>query len=200
MPRMRRTGSKPCCETSDMRRNYPEDAVIFVASLFSSREIFDATLPKLQDLFGRPYYQSPHLPWNYSTYYNAELGTPLYRNFIFFEPIVDTETLPHAKLSVLEVEKSFEVHGKRRINLDPGYMSLAKVVLASGKNYSHRIYLGKGVFCELELFYQEGRFNPLPYTYYDYRDDLFLRFFSDARGLLKKRLDKRKASGRPLSK
>jgi hypothetical protein len=192
---MRRTGSKPCSEKSDMRRNYPEDAVIFIASLFSSREIFDAAFAKLRDLFGRAYYQSPLLPWNYSSYYNTELGAPLLRNFIFFEPIIDTESLVEAKLSVLEVEKKLTVDGKRRINLDPGYMSLAKVVLASRKNYSHRIYLGKGVFCELELFYQAGRFNPLPYTYYDYRDDIFLRFFADARGLLKKRLDKKNVSG-----
>ncbi len=178
-----------------MRRNYPEYAVIFIASLFSCLEIFEAAIPKLHDLFGRAYYQSPLLPWNYSSYYDAELGTPLLRNFIFFEPIVGTESLVGAKLSAVEIEKSFIVDGKRGINLDPGYMSLAKVVLASRKNYSHRIYLGKGVFCELELFYQGGRFNPLPYTYYDYRNDMFLRFFTDARSFLKKRLDKRKLTG-----
>ncbi len=176
-----------------MRRNYPEYAVIFIASLFSCREIFEAAIPRLRDVFGRAFYQSPLLPWDYSSYYNAELGAPLLRSFIFFEPIVDSGSLVEAKLSAVEIEKSFTVDGKRRINLDPGYMSLAKVVLASRKNYSHRIYLGKGVFCELELFYQKGRFNPLPYTYYDYRNDMFLRFFTDARDLLKKRLDKKKS-------
>lgn len=174
-----------------MLRNHREDAVIFIASLFSCRETFEAAVPKLQDLFGHTYYQSPFLPWNYSTYYNAELGTPLLRSFMFFEPIINTDSLVDAKLSVVEVENSLSMEGKRQLNIDPGYMSLAKVVLASRKNYSHRIYLGKGVFCELELFYQDGRFNPLPYTYYDYRDDTFIRFFSEARRLLKKRLDKK---------
>jgi hypothetical protein len=172
-----------------MRRNYPEDAVIFVASLFSSKDVFDNAVPKLNDLFGCIYYQSPPLPWNYSAYYNEELGTPLYRHFMFFETVVDPVFLVDAKLAVREIEKEFSMNGKRQVNLDPGYMSLAKVVLASGKNYSHRIYLGRGVFCELELFYQEGRFNPLPYTYFDYRDDLSLKSFIKARGLLKKRLD-----------
>jgi hypothetical protein len=195
MPLVRKKGSKPFSEKSDMRRNYPEDAIIFIASLSSSRKIFDEAFGALRALFGRSYYQSPLLPWSYSSYYDTELGAPLMRNFIFFESIVDPGSLVEAKLSVLEVEKKFAVDGKRRINLDPGYMSLAKVVLASRKNYSHRIYLGKGVFCELELFYQAGRFNPLPYTYYDYRDDTFLKFFVDARELLKKRLDKKKASG-----
>lgn len=175
-----------------MRGNYPEEAVMFIASLFSSRDVLDAAFPKLQDLFGRLYYHSPSLPWNYSTYYEAEMGRPLYRHFMFFESVVDPVFLVDAKLALCEIEKEFSTSGKRRINLDPGYMSLAKVVLASRKNYSHRIYLGRGVFCELELFYQEGRFNPLPYTYFDYRDNQFLKFFTKARSLLKKRLDVKK--------
>ena len=174
-----------------MRRNYPEEAVIFIASLFSSQEDFNNAAPRLRDLFGHVYYESPSLHWNFSAYYNGELGAPLYRNFIFFENIVDPVFLVDAKLALCEIEKEFSTSGNRRINLDPGYMSLAKVVLASRKNYSHRIYLGRGVFCELELFYQEGKFNPLPYTYYDYRDDLILKLFADARGILKKRLEKK---------
>lgn len=175
-----------------MRRNYPEDAVMFIASLFSSQEVLNATAPKLRDLFGRIYFETPSLPWNYSTYYDGELGTPLYRHLMFFEGITDPSSLVEAKLAVMEIEERFSANGKRQINLDPGYMTLAKVVLASKKNYSHRIYLGMGVFCELELFYQEGRFNPLPYTYFDYRDDQFLKFFTKARVLLKKRLDGKK--------
>ncbi len=172
-----------------MRRNYPEEAVIFVASLFSSREVFNDVSPRLRDLCGPVYYESNPLPWNFSTYYNGELGAPLYRHFMFFENIADPVFLVDAKLTLCEIEKEFSTCGKRRINLDPGYLTLAKVVLASRKNYSHRIYLGRGVFCELELFYQEGRFNPLPYTYFDYRDDKFIAFFTQARLLLKKKLE-----------
>lgn len=178
-----------------MRRNYPEEAVIFIASLFSSQEDFNNAAPRLRDLFGHVYYESPSLPWNFSAYYKGELGAPLYRNFIFFENIVDPVFLVDAKLALCEIEKEFSTSGNRRINLDPGYMSLAKVVLASRKNYSHRIYLGRGVFCELELFYQVGKFNPLPYTYYDYRDGLILKLFADARGILKKRLEKKNNTG-----
>ena len=175
-----------------MRRNHPEDAVIFTASLFSSQEVFNNAAPRLKGLFGHVYYESPPLNWNFSTYYNGELGAPLYRQFMFFEKLVDPVFLVDAKLAMCEIEKEFSTGGNRQINLDPGYMSLAKVVLASRKNYSHRIYLGRGVFCELELFYQEGRFNPLPYTYFDYRDDHFLAFFTKARLLLKKKLDGKK--------
>ncbi len=175
-----------------MRRNHPEEAVIFVASLFSSFEVLNDVSPMLRDRFGQVYFESGPLPWNFSGYYNGELGAPLYRHFIFFENVVDPVLLVDAKLTLGEIEKEFSTCGKRRINLDPGYMTLAKVVLASRKNYSHRIYLGNGVFCELELFYQEGRFNPLPYTYFDYRDDNFLAIFTRARLLFKKKLEGRK--------
>jgi hypothetical protein len=177
-----------------MRRNFPEDTVLFVASLFSQRQVFGSAVSKLQDLFGPIYYESPQMPWNFSTYYDDELGTPLYRHFMFFEAIVDPVLLVDAKHAVGKIEKELSKNGKRQINLDPGYMTLAKVVLSSGKNYSHRIYLGRGVFSELELFYQDGRFNPLPYTYFDYREDIFLAHFRKARALLKTRLDARKKS------
>ena len=90
----------------------------------------------------------------------------------------------------MNVEEMFSMEGIRKINIDPGYMTLAKVVLASRKNYSHRIYLGRGVFAEVELFYKDGIFNAMPYTYPDYRDDAFLRIFAAARSLLKKNISR----------
>jgi hypothetical protein len=171
-----------------MRRSRREEAVIFVGSLCSSPEVFASVAPVLQKKFGDTLYESPSLPWNYSSYYDEELGAPLFRNFLFFDPIVDPVSLPDAKRATVEMEEEFSTEGRRRINLDPGYLTLAKVVLASTKNYSHRIYLGKGVFCELELFYEKGRFNPLPYTYFDYREKAFISIFVDARRSLKKKL------------
>jgi hypothetical protein len=89
----------------------------------------------------------------------------------------------------MQMEKKYSVNDSRLINLDPGYLTLAKTVLASRKNYSHRINLGKGIFAELELFFRHGQFNPMPYTYADYRDKRFLGFFTTARELLKKSLE-----------
>ena len=97
--------------------------------------------------------------------------------------------LPDIKQTVMHIEKKFSEEGKRRVNIDPGYVSLAKVVLSSRKNYSHRIYLGKLVFAELELIFKDGSFHPLPYTYTDYRDEANIRTFEEARRLLKKIID-----------
>jgi Domain of unknown function (DUF4416) len=174
-----------------------EDAILFVGSLFSSEDIFASVQQALTGIFGAVLFKGPALPWNFSGYYNDELQPPILRNFLFFETIIDPPCLVDAKLAALEMERKFSDKGRRLINLDPGYLTLAKVVLASKKNYSHRINLGKGVFAELELFFRNGRFNPMPYTYNDYRDKQFLDIFTWARELLKKSLEQeqKKAQG-----
>jgi L-rhamnose isomerase len=163
----------------------PEKAVFFVGSFFSDGEVFSHVEQILRDKFGEVLYRSPLMSWNYSDYYNQELGVPLCRNFIFFQTVIDPSRLAEAKIITKGIEEIFSRERRRRINLDPGYMTLAKVVLASKKNYSHRIYIGKGVYAELELFYSGGVFNPLPYTYSDYREKAYLDIFSRARKILK---------------
>ncbi len=164
---------------------FREEAILFAGCLFASRTIYDRVLPTLKKDFGKILLETRPLPWTHSEYYAEEMGEPLYRNFIFFDTVIDTSVLPDAKLRIIELEKEFSGKGKRLINIDPGYVSLAKVVLSSRKNYSHRIYLGKLVFAELELIFKEGEFRPLPYTYTDYRDEANIRTFEKARGLLK---------------
>ncbi len=173
-----------------MSKRFREEAVLFVGCLFSSQEIYDAALSVLKKDFGNILLESPSLLWTHSDYYAEEIGEPLYRNFIFFDTVVDTSVLPDAKLRIMGIEKDFSKDGKRQINLDPGYLSLAKVVLASKKNYSHRIYVGKLVFAELELIFKEKAFHPLPYTYTDYKDEGNIKIFIKARTLLKKVIDK----------
>jgi len=76
----------------------------------------------------------------------------------------------------------------RRINLDPGYITEAKVVLATTKDYSHRIYIGEKIFAEIALVQKGGRFTPLAYTYPDYRTDEYVRMFGKAREMLRESL------------
>ena len=168
---------------------FREEAVLFAGSLFPSIEVYSDALGELKEEYGDILLESPPLPWIHSDYYSREMGTSLYRNFVFFDRVIDTAVLVDAKLKIIELEKKFSKDGKRLINIDPGYVSLAKVVLASKKNYSHRIYLGKLVFAELELIRKEGRFHPLPYTYMDYRDEENIKIFEKARGLFKRIID-----------
>lgn len=173
-----------------MSIRFREEAIFFTGCLFSLTNIYDAARAILRRDLGNILLETPPLPWVHSDYYSDELGTPLYRNFIFFDTVIDTSVLPDAKLRIMDIEQELSTEGKRQINIDPGYVSLAKVVLASRKNYSHRIYLGKLVFAELELIYKEGRFHPLPYTYTDYRDVANINIFGEARGHLKKIIDR----------
>ena len=116
----------------------------------------------MQDKFGNILFQSNIQPWEYSEHYNKELGNQIYRNFIFFDEIIDPSALADIKLLTNDIEAIYSQDGKRRINLDPGYITLAKVVLASTKNYSHRIYLGKGIYAELALIYKNNQFIAMP--------------------------------------
>ncbi|PKL51647.1 MAG: DUF4416 domain-containing protein [Nitrospira bacterium HGW-Nitrospira-1] len=163
-----------------------EEAALFVGTLFADKKIFDDVLPVLKDNFGNILFQSDIQPWNYSNHYDKELGTPLYRNFIFFNEIIDHSMLADIKLLTNDVEAVYSRAGKRQINLDPGYITLAKVVLASTKNYSHRIYVGKGIYAELALLYKNHQFIAMPYTYNDYKDQTSLAMFMKVRNLLKK--------------
>lgn len=171
------------------QRKFPEKAVLFAGALFSDPEVVEPAFAMLVEAFGDFLLASPPLKWNYTDYYDQELGTPIKRRYVFFRSIIDPSFLVEAKRITNEIETEFLHSGSRRINLDPGYLTLAKVVLASGKNYSHRIYLGKGVYAEIELYFQAGKYNAFHYTYPDYRDARFLKFFMKARGLLKTRLD-----------
>jgi hypothetical protein len=164
-----------------------EEPILFIGMLFSGRNIFGEIFPVLKDRFGNVLFQSDILPWNYSNHYTRELGTPLQRNFIFFDGVIDPATLADIKLFTNDLEAIYSLDGKRRINLDPGYLTLAKVVLASTKNYSHRIYLGKGIYAELALLYKNHQFITMPYTYNDYKDPHYLNMFMNVRRLIKRK-------------
>jgi hypothetical protein len=163
-----------------------EEPVLFIGALFSEKVIFDELFPVLQDTFGNILFQSSTRPWEYTDHYNNELGTPIYRTFIFFDGIIDPSTLADIKLITNGLEDSYSQSGKRQVNLDPGYLTLAKVVLASTKNYSHRIYIGKGIYAELALLYRNRQFITMPYTYNDYKDPVYVTMFMNVRKLLKK--------------
>jgi len=164
----------------------PEKALLFLALLFASKDIIESSLLVFGERFGDILFESPESAWSHSHYYDRELGTPVFRRFIFFSSLFDASTLPEIKLDTNTLEDAFSHNGKRRINIDPGYITSSKVVLASAKDYSHRLYLGRGIYGEVALYFQGNRFNPMPYTYQDYREPKGLDMFEKARKELKK--------------
>ncbi|KAF0181049.1 MAG: hypothetical protein FD164_1600 [Nitrospirae bacterium] len=175
----------------------PDRALFFISTLFADSTVFVAVCDELEKKFGSILMESPTWPWDYAEHYSDEMGSKLCRRYLFFAASVGQDEIAAAKLTTNEIEQRFTEDGKRQINLDPGYLTLAKVVLASTKDYSHRLYLGSGIFAELTLTYQQGRFSGAMNTYRDYLDERSLRVFSLARRLFSLLFDKEKAGSDP---
>jgi hypothetical protein len=118
--------------------------------------------------FGRPDLISARMPFDYTHYYEKEMGKCLIRRMVSFDRLVLPESLPDIKLLTNQVEDRFSNAGQRRINIDPGYISAAHLILATGKGYTHRPYLRDGIYADLTLLFIKGVFRPLPWTYPDY--------------------------------
>jgi len=119
--------------------------------------------------------------FRYTDYYEEEMGKSLWRQYITFQKLVEADCLAEIKNWTNLVENEFYNEEKRRINLDPGYISLAQVVLATTKDSSHRVYLGRGIYAEVTLFYRSRSFFEWPWTYPDYRDPLHIQYFNRVR-------------------
>jgi hypothetical protein len=156
--------------------------------LYRSEAYFSEAREKLNVSFGEIALESPAFPWDYSGYYKDELGSPLTRTFIFFRDLINPETLAGIKLFTNDLEHQLSTGQKRNINLDPGYLTPYQVVLASTKNYAHRIYLSKGIYAEVTLIHKDGRYSPHLFTYRDYASDEYIRLFEHARVFLKERM------------
>ncbi len=147
-------------------------------------DLFEAAQTELAGRFGPIDAVGEVLPFDFTDYYEAEMGPNLMRKFVAFERLINPKELVSAKLFTNDLEETItERFGgrARTVNLDPGYISLSKLVLASTKDYSHRVYLGDGIFAEVTLHYARGRFNPWPWTYPDYKSEAYSRFFETIR-------------------
>jgi len=163
----------------------PDPVLLFVGMLCRNEKYLAGAKERLHALFGEPIFESSQMPWDYSDYYREELGSPIKRTFIFFKKPIDPGILSDVKLATNKIEEELSTGGKRNINLDPGYLTLHHVVLASTKNYSHRIYTGKGIYAEVTLVYRDGKYRPHLFTYADYCSDAYVELFAQARELLK---------------
>ena len=155
-----------------------------------------ALFEKIQDIltrkFGKVDASSPVFEFNLTDYYHREFGTDLKRRFLSYERLVNPDSLAEIKQKTNSLEKRFlKKTGERRINLDPGYVTLSKLVLASTKNYSHRIYAAKGIFQEITLYFQNNTFQPGRWTYPDYRRENHIHFFNTVREKYRQQVEKK---------
>jgi len=135
----------------------------------------------LSQAFGPIDFESELLPFDHTDYYAPEFGPGLQRQIVTFERLVDPGDLPAIKRQTNGLERSLAQGDRRRVNIDPGYISLGKLVLASTKDHAHRLYLGQGIYGDGTLSYQRGRFRPWPWTYPDYGSDRYCSLFGRIR-------------------
>lgn len=138
-------------------------------------------LRALEGVFGPVDYTSTRINFNFTSYYDAELGTPITRIFVSFRDPVSPDTLADVKITTNALEREFALAGRRRINLDPGTLALSRFVLASTKPSSHRVPLTKGIHAEVELMFEHGAFRPVEWTYADYRSPDYLTVLGEIR-------------------
>lgn len=164
----------------------PRKAKLFIAIL-APENLLGAAENSLNAAFGSLDLKSYTFPFCFTDYYQAEMGADLHRRFVAIENLVPQDALPEIKHRTSGIERQFSVFEdgipRRRVNLDPGYLTPAKIVLASTKDYAHRMYLGQGVFGDLHLRYEHGAYQPLPWTYPDYCTQEVLAFFAQLRHL-----------------
>lgn len=161
-----------------------------IIGMFTNRlELFQEALRALKKRFGPVDYESPLLPFDKTDYYEEEFGKDLKRKFYSFKRLIKAEELPRIKIFTNNLEKKFgDKRGNRLINLDPGYLAPAKLVLATTKDYQHRIYYGKGIYGEVTLRYKKGSFIPWEWTYPDYKTKEYIEIFNHIRKIYMKQL------------
>ncbi|MFQ3573731.1 MAG: DUF4416 family protein [Thermodesulfovibrionales bacterium] len=162
----------------------PKKALLFCSTLYSQETVLTEALKRLTAAFGEVLFYSPSILWDFSDYYNKELGEVIFRRYIFFKDLIHQDALADIKLLSNQIEDDLSVDQKRTINLDTGYLTPAKIVLASTKDFSHRIYLGKGIYAEVTLIYKKGEFVHHLNTYPDYKHMRHQFYFHIARRIL----------------
>ncbi len=177
--------------------HHPLPVKLFVGMLSPEPSLFDVCARILMKEFGPLEAESALFPWNTTDYYRDELGSDILRKFLFFEQIIDPGRLSSIKHFTNDLERTCAVQAgeklSRRINLDPGYVTEAKVVLATTKDFVHRIYIGDDIYAEVTLQYdaKQRSFMPNEHTYPDYQTREYLELFNHVRENLRSALKKR---------
>ncbi|MFC1501042.1 DUF4416 family protein [Elusimicrobiota bacterium] len=163
---------------------------LFIGLIANSDKVMTKTESIFEKKFGkincwkstkRLIFESSIVPFNFTGYYAKEMGNALLRKWVSFEKLIDPSNLSDIKLFSNKTEDHLASSGLRQINIDPGYVDTAKIVLASTKDFSHRIFLSKDIYGEITSIYKHDNYVALPWTYPDYKSETALNFFKKIR-------------------
>ena len=162
-----------------------EPVKLFVGMLSAYPAAFADAEAALTERLGPVDFRSDLFAHEFTEYYRDEMGQPLVRLFVSFEHLVAPGQLPAIKRLTNEIENRMAAETQwpvvRPMNLDPGYIAPSKLILASTKDFSHRIHLREGIYAEVTLLYVRGIWKELEWTYPDYRTPAYHKFFTQVR-------------------
>jgi len=168
----------------------PRPVKLFAGLIAAEPSLFDAAQADLaRAIENRVDLESAVLDFHATSYYCDEMGDGLKRKFVAFSDLAGLGAIHKVKIASRRIEDTYARCGKRRINIDPGYLDLSKVVLLSTKDFTHRIYLDDGIYAEVTLFFKDRTFQAWPWTYPDYKGRPYIDFFNALRTQYKKTID-----------
>ncbi len=160
--------------------------------LASDTSKMNDAISDLERNWGTVLYSSDIVPFEYTDYYAKEMGDTVFRCYLGFDLLIDPFDLYDIKRKTNLIERDYLIDGDRKVNLDPGYISKAKLVLATTKDATHRIYGGNGIYAESTLYFEGKTYRPWRWTYPDYKDPKNIGFFNKLREKYKNKLDESK--------
>ena len=175
----------------------PDPAKLIVGILASDAEALNTATEAIIAKFGKADFLSDVWPFNMTRYYEAETGNSILKQFVSIEKLICPSKLAGIKhkTNKLEVKLAGKLNTglSRPINLDPGIIEPSKLILATTKNFSHRIYIGKKMYAEVTLTFDKGRWKDYEYTFADYKQQCYQDFLSKVRIKLVEQLRSHKA-------
>jgi hypothetical protein len=162
----------------------PLPVKLFLGVLTSIPEILPKVEERLAEIFGAVELRSELYPFDLTQYYDQTMGTPIYRCFLGFAELMEPSAIAGIKIKTNAMEAVFAEEYRnvqRPVNLDPGYLEQSKIVLASTKNFYHRILMSQGIYAEVTLHFEKGEWRSFPWTFPDFKTDRYHSFFMSLR-------------------
>jgi hypothetical protein len=176
----------------DMGDIYPFMKENLIIGVLSTEKTDESSLrTELEAEFGSADFTSRKLDFNFTSYYDPEMGKGIERWFYSFEKLVSPEELPAIKIRTNKLEENHIKEGNRKVNYDPGLLDLNRLILATTKNVGHRIPLSSGIYAEVTLLYMKKDFHALPWTYPDYQSPEYIKILKEIRDLYRQKLKQR---------
>lgn len=178
----------------------PNPVKLIIGILAANQDCLQAAIEVITSEFGKADLISDIWPFTQTNYYESETGENILRQFVSIEQLIDPGELAKIKHQTNKLEQKLARHLcgglakklnlslSRPVNLDPGVIEPSKLILATTKNYSHRVYIGGKMYAEVTLIFDKGRWKPFEYTYPDYKQECYHDFFSKVRKRLLEQL------------